>query len=80
MKFSLILGLAICVTIAKADQETLVLVDNLNIRETHSQFFKSLQGKIFMGYAKCRLSIIFNNSTLLYQEWYKAFSTVQNIE
>ncbi|XP_013139241.1 PREDICTED: dolichyl-diphosphooligosaccharide--protein glycosyltransferase 48 kDa subunit [Papilio polytes] len=45
MKFSLILGLAICVTIAKADQETLVLVDNLNIRETHSQFFKSLQDR-----------------------------------
>lgn len=45
MKFSLIIGVIACFSIAYADQETLVLVDNLNIRETHSQFFKSLQGK-----------------------------------
>lgn len=45
MKFSLILGLFACFSIALAEHETLVLVDNLNIKETHSQFFKSLQGK-----------------------------------
>ena len=44
MKISIILGIIACFSIAYADQETLVLVDNLNIRETHSQFFKSLQG------------------------------------
>ncbi|XP_038215633.1 dolichyl-diphosphooligosaccharide--protein glycosyltransferase 48 kDa subunit [Zerene cesonia] len=43
MKFYLILGILACCSIAFAYQETLVLVDNLNIRETHSQFFKSLQ-------------------------------------
>lgn len=45
MKISIILGLIAFASIAYAEQETLVLVDNLNIRETHSQFFKSLQGK-----------------------------------
>lgn len=29
------------------DADTLVLLDNLAIRETHSMFFKSLQGKLF---------------------------------
>ncbi|VVC96630.1 unnamed protein product [Leptidea sinapis] len=43
MKIYLILGLFLCATIALAQQDTLVLVDNLNIKETHSQFFKSLQ-------------------------------------
>ncbi|XP_045785724.1 dolichyl-diphosphooligosaccharide--protein glycosyltransferase 48 kDa subunit [Maniola jurtina] len=43
MKIPIVLGILACFTIAYADQETLVLVDNLNIRETHSQFFKSLQ-------------------------------------
>lgn len=45
MKFLLIIGLISCISIAFAEQETLVLVDNFNIRETHSQFFKSLHGK-----------------------------------
>lgn len=45
MKFSIILGVIATCSLALAEQETLVLVDNLNIRETHSQFFKSLQGK-----------------------------------
>lgn len=45
MKCSVFLGLITTLSLALADQETLVLVDNLNIRETHSQFFKSLQGK-----------------------------------
>lgn len=45
MKISIILGIIAFASIAYAEQETLVLVDNLNIRETHSQFFKSLQGK-----------------------------------
>lgn len=44
MKISILFGILACFSIAYADQETLVLVDNLNIRETHSQFFKSLQG------------------------------------
>ncbi|CAH0702043.1 unnamed protein product [Spodoptera exigua] len=43
MKISLILGVIASLSLALAEQETLVLVDNLNIRETHSQFFKSLQ-------------------------------------
>ncbi|KAL0893547.1 hypothetical protein ABMA27_013737 [Loxostege sticticalis] len=45
MKLYLILGVFLCFSAAKAEQETLVLVDNLNIRETHSQFFKSLQDR-----------------------------------
>ncbi|XP_045446009.1 dolichyl-diphosphooligosaccharide--protein glycosyltransferase 48 kDa subunit [Melitaea cinxia] len=45
MKISIILGLIGFASIAYAEQETLVLVDNLNIRETHSQFFKSLQDR-----------------------------------
>ncbi|KAF9822414.1 hypothetical protein SFRURICE_017689 [Spodoptera frugiperda] len=45
MKISLILGVIASFSLALADQETLVLVDNLNIRETHSQFFKSLQDR-----------------------------------
>lgn len=45
MKISIILGLIAFASIAYAEQETLVLVDNLNIRETHSQFFKSLQDR-----------------------------------
>ncbi|XP_028174016.1 dolichyl-diphosphooligosaccharide--protein glycosyltransferase 48 kDa subunit [Ostrinia furnacalis] len=45
MKFYLILGVFLFFSAALAEQETLVLVDNLNIRETHSQFFKSLQDR-----------------------------------
>lgn len=45
MKIAIILGIIASFTLALGEQETLVLVDNLNIRETHSQFFKSLQGK-----------------------------------
>ncbi|CAK1582197.1 unnamed protein product [Parnassius mnemosyne] len=48
MKISLILGITACFSIALADQETLVLVDNLNIRDTHSQFFKSLQDRGYL--------------------------------
>lgn len=43
--FSLIL--AACLIPAFA-QDTLVLLDNLAIRETHSIFFKSLQGNLLM--------------------------------
>lgn len=43
MKLLLILGIFASFSLAIAEQQTLVLVDNLNIRETHSQFFKSLQ-------------------------------------
>ncbi|XP_032514157.2 dolichyl-diphosphooligosaccharide--protein glycosyltransferase 48 kDa subunit [Danaus plexippus] len=43
MRNLIILGLLGYLSIAFADKETLVLVDNLNIRETHSLFFKSLQ-------------------------------------
>ncbi|XP_063619985.1 dolichyl-diphosphooligosaccharide--protein glycosyltransferase 48 kDa subunit [Cydia splendana] len=45
MKFSIILGIIATCSLALAEQETLVLVDNLNVRETHSQFFKSLQDR-----------------------------------
>ncbi|XP_022820054.1 dolichyl-diphosphooligosaccharide--protein glycosyltransferase 48 kDa subunit [Spodoptera litura] len=45
MKLLLVLGVIANLSLALADQETLVLVDNLNIRETHSQFFKSLQDR-----------------------------------
>ena len=31
--------------VLQTDADTLVLLDNLAIRETHSMFFKSLQGK-----------------------------------
>ncbi|CAK1552640.1 unnamed protein product [Leptosia nina] len=40
--YTILLPLLYCYS-AYAEQETLVLVDNLNIKETHSQFFKSLQ-------------------------------------
>lgn len=45
MKFAIILGTIYYLSFALADQQTLVLVDNLNIRETHSLFFKSLQDR-----------------------------------
>lgn len=45
MKILLVLAFVAYCSASLAEQETLVLVDNLNIRETHSQFFKSLQGK-----------------------------------
>lgn len=45
MKLFLILGLLVPFSVAINEKETLVLVDNLIIRETHSQFFKSLQGE-----------------------------------
>ena len=45
MRFSIIIAIVTCFTLSLAEQETLVLVDNLNIRETHSQFFKSLQDR-----------------------------------
>lgn len=45
MNLCLILGIIASFSLALAEQETLVLVDNLNIRETHSQFFKSLQDR-----------------------------------
>nr|CAG4647873.1 EOG090X05EE [Moina brachiata] len=37
----------ICITSSFADKETLVLLDNLAIRETHSTFFKSLSDRGF---------------------------------
>ncbi|XP_026329189.1 dolichyl-diphosphooligosaccharide--protein glycosyltransferase 48 kDa subunit [Hyposmocoma kahamanoa] len=45
MKFFIILGLLVPFCVATNEKETLVLVDNLIIRETHSQFFKSLQDR-----------------------------------
>ncbi|KAG6448672.1 hypothetical protein O3G_MSEX005642 [Manduca sexta] len=45
MRFFLILGFLTYVVSAATVQQTLVLVDNLSIRETHSQFFKSLQDR-----------------------------------
>lgn len=47
--FSLILMQFWALNYAQNAGDTLVLVDNLAIRETHSIFFKGLQGKI-----KCR--------------------------
>jgi hypothetical protein len=37
------------ISIVNAGGETLVLLDNLAIKETHSMFFKSLQGWFFIG-------------------------------
>ncbi|CAH0406696.1 unnamed protein product [Chilo suppressalis] len=45
MNIYLLFGIVLCCSAAQAEQETLVLVDNLNVRETHSQFFKSLQDR-----------------------------------
>ena len=44
---TLIISLVLCLfaSTSTADRETLVLLDNLAIRETHSIFFKSLSGK-----------------------------------
>ncbi|XP_037973707.2 dolichyl-diphosphooligosaccharide--protein glycosyltransferase 48 kDa subunit [Plutella xylostella] len=47
MKILLVLAFVAYCSASLAEQETLVLVDNLNIRETHSQFFKSLQERGF---------------------------------
>lgn len=41
----LFLSLASMLHCALADGKTLVLLDNLNIRETHSIFFRSLAGE-----------------------------------
>jgi hypothetical protein len=48
------------ISIANAGGETLVLLDNLAIKETHSMFFKSLQGLFFIvnsincaGFCEC---------------------------
>lgn len=41
--FSVMMLIALCATFATAGR-ILVLVDNLNIRETHSIFLKSLTG------------------------------------
>lgn len=41
----LILSLASVLHCAVADGKTLVLLDNLNIRDTHSIFFRSLAGQ-----------------------------------
>ena len=45
---TIIFSLVLCLfaSISSADRETLVLLDNLAIRETHSIFFKSLTGKL----------------------------------
>lgn len=51
--FSLILMQLWAFNLAQNTGDTLVLVDNLAIRETHSIFFKGLQGKI-----KCRSIVI----------------------
>lgn len=41
----LLLSLAAMLHCAAADGKTLVLLDNLNIRDTHSIFFRSLAGE-----------------------------------
>lgn len=41
----LLLSLASVLHCAVADGKTLVLLDNLNIRDTHSMFFRSLAGE-----------------------------------
>lgn len=38
---------------ATKEKETLVLLDNLAIRETHSIFFKTLIGKLIKLYLTC---------------------------
>jgi hypothetical protein len=47
------------ISIVNAGGETLVLLDNLAIKETHSMFFKSLQGWFFIvncWHKLCRFS------------------------
>lgn len=50
-----------------ADKETLVLLDNLAIRETHSIFFKSLTGQCsYYKYRHCRrVNFIFDSHLLI---------------
>jgi len=52
MSWKILLFLCFVITKSNAildeDAETLVLLDNLAIRETHSIFFKSLQGKLLI--------------------------------
>lgn len=48
-----VLGLFFIIATAKAAGNTLVLLDNQVIRETHSIFFKSLQGNISYNYRLC---------------------------
>lgn len=51
LKLSLLIGVIIFAGISSCygDGETLVLIDNLAIKETHSIFFKSLQGGLNAG-------------------------------
>ncbi len=42
-----VLAIAHCQAVLETDANTLVLLDNLAIRETHSIFFKSLQDRGF---------------------------------
>lgn len=51
--FSLILMQFLALNFAQNAGDTLVLVDNLAIRETHSIFFKGLQGNVI-----CRSEIL----------------------
>lgn len=43
------------VSFVNAGGDTLVLLDNLAIKETHSMFFKSLQGRFYYLYKLRRL-------------------------
>ena len=55
MKFIVLISVFMILSaFVKADEkkETLVLLDNLATRETHSIFFKNLQGKLFEPFTK----------------------------
>lgn len=47
---SLIVFCLVSISACYAEGETLVLLDNLAIKETHSMFFKTLKGRYAVGY------------------------------
>lgn len=48
--FLVVCGLFVSFSLVSCGGETLVLLDNLALRETHSMFFKGLQGSIFTDF------------------------------
>lgn len=59
----LLLGTSLTVS---ADGETLVLLDSLATRETHSIFFKNLQGKNFF-FSIAGIFVYVSDVSILYQ-------------
>jgi hypothetical protein len=64
--FVIFLGI---ISIVNAGGDTLVLLDNLAIKETHSMFFKSLQGWFYHLQKKCRFYEYLYFRICIYFSW-----------